>query len=135
MQCMTTLRLNREIEYKLRKVASHTKSKIIKELILNYLESYEENKKTPYELGMQHFGKVKTGNKNGSAEYKSIISEKIKTNIDYPQIRAMMTKYHDTPMDYTDAGLMLIGEKLKITEILTIDNYFSVYKFKNGKQF
>jgi len=38
-------------------------------------------------------------------------------------------------MDYADAGLMLIGEKLKITEILTIDNDFSVYKFKNGKQF
>ncbi len=84
MQYMTTLRLNREIEYKLHKVAkieSRTKSEIIKELILNYLESYEENKKTPYELGMQYFGKVKTGNKNGSVEYKSIISEKIKAKL------------------------------------------------------
>ena len=56
-------------------------------------------------------------------------------NEDYPQIHSMMTKYHDTPMDYADAGLMLIGEKLKITEILTIDSDFSVYKFKKGKQF
>ena len=53
-------------------------SEVIKELMLNYLEDDEENKKTPYELGMQYFGKVKTGNKNGSVEYKSIISEKIK---------------------------------------------------------
>ncbi len=74
---MTKLRLNREIEYKLHKVAkieSRSKSEIIKDLILNYLESSEANKKTPYELGMQYFGKVKTGNKNGSVEYKSIIS-------------------------------------------------------------
>ena len=56
-------------------------------------------------------------------------------NSDYPQIHSMMTKYQDTPMDYADASLMMIGEKLKITEILTIDNDFSIYKFKNGKQF
>ena len=47
----------------------------------------------------------------------------------------MLTKYQDTPMDYADVGLMLIGEKFKITEVLTIDNDFSVYKLKNGKQF
>ena len=81
---MTTLRLDREIEYKLHKVAkieARTKSEIIKELILNYLESYEENKKSPYELGKQYFGKVNTGNKNGSVEYKSIIAEKIKSKL------------------------------------------------------
>jgi predicted DNA-binding protein len=78
---MTTLRLNREIEYKLHKLAkieSRTKSDIIKELIVNYLDGYEKSKKTPYELGMQYFGKVKTGNKNGSVEYKSIILKKIR---------------------------------------------------------
>jgi UDP-N-acetylmuramyl pentapeptide synthase len=47
----------------------------------------------------------------------------------------MLTKYRDTPKNYVDAGLILIGEKLKITEILTIDSDFSVYKFKNGNQF
>ena len=81
---MTTLRLDREIEYKLHKVAkieARTKSEIIKELILNYLESYEENKKSPYELGKQYFGKVNTGNKNASVEYKSIIAEKIKSKL------------------------------------------------------
>ena len=56
-------------------------------------------------------------------------------NEDYPLVYSMMTKYQDTPMDYADASLILIGEKLKITEILTIDNDFSIYKFKNGKQF
>lgn len=57
------------------------------------------------------------------------------TNKDYPLMHSMMTKYQDTPMDYADASLMLIGEKLKITEILTIDSDFSIYKLKNGKQF
>jgi UDP-N-acetylmuramyl pentapeptide synthase len=47
----------------------------------------------------------------------------------------MLTKYRYTPKNYVDAGLILIGEKLKITEILTIDSDFSVYKFKNGNQF
>lgn len=59
----------------------------------------------------------------------------LKINIDYPLIHSMLTKYRDTPKNYVDAGLILIGEKLKITEILTIDSDFSVYKFKNGNQF
>jgi len=47
---------------------------------------------------------------------------------------ALMEAYSDTPMDYADATLVLLAERLGIYEIATLDRRgFSTYRTSNGK--
>ena len=49
---------------------------------------------------------------------------------------ALMEKYADTPMDYADATLVLLGEKMRIDKILTLDRRgFSVFRTARGEAF
>ena len=42
---------------------------------------------------------------------------------------ALMEKYADTPMDYADATLVLLAERLNVLDVLTLDRRgFSVYR-------
>ena len=52
---------------------------------------------------------------------------------DFNRIKELTTKYADLPMDFADACLVLLGEKLNISHIATIDRDFDVYRLK-GKQ-
>jgi predicted nucleic acid-binding protein len=55
---------------------------------------------------------------------------------DLSEAARRMKKYADLPMDYADATLALLGERLKVFEILTLDRRgFSVYKTSRGKRF
>lgn len=48
----------------------------------------------------------------------------------------LMKKYHDTPMDFADATLVLVAEQLGLTEIATLDRRgFSTYRTAKGKKF
>lgn len=53
---------------------------------------------------------------------------------EYYNIHALMKKYRDTPMDFCDAALMHAAEREKISEIITWDSDFRVYRYKNGAQ-
>ena len=44
------------------------------------------------------------------------------------QIRVMMQKYLDIPMDLADASLMYIANRDKITNIVSIDSDFDIYR-------
>jgi uncharacterized protein len=47
---------------------------------------------------------------------------------------ALMAKYADTPMDYADATLILLAERLAVPDIVTLDRRgFSVYRTAKGK--
>jgi len=47
-----------------------------------------------------------------------------------------MEKYADLPMDYADATLVLLAERLGIYEVLTLDRRgFSVFRSSKGKRF
>jgi predicted nucleic acid-binding protein len=49
---------------------------------------------------------------------------------------ALMKKYVDTPMDFADATLVALGERLGLAEILTLDRRgFSTYRTPTGKKF
>lgn len=56
-----------------------------------------------------------------------------------PALRAatkLMEKYADTPMDYTDATLVLLGDHLKCFDILTLDRRgFSTYRATRNRAF
>ena len=49
---------------------------------------------------------------------------------------SLMEKYVDTPMDFADASLILLGEDLRLYSICTLDQRgFSVFRSPSGKQF
>lgn len=56
-------------------------------------------------------------------------------NSDLDRIKYLIKKYQDLPMDFADACLVFLGEKLNINEIATIDRDFSIYRLKGRKKF
>ncbi len=47
---------------------------------------------------------------------------------DIERIIALSEKYSDVPMDLADASLVVLAEKLKIKEIITIDTDYYIYR-------
>jgi predicted nucleic acid-binding protein len=48
----------------------------------------------------------------------------------------LMQKYADTPMDFADATLILLGDAMRLTKICTLDRRgFSTYRTASGKRF
>ena len=54
---------------------------------------------------------------------------------DLQRIKELTIKYSDLPMDFADACLVLLGEKLDISTVATIDRDFDVYRLKGKKPF
>jgi len=54
---------------------------------------------------------------------------------DLQRIKELTIKYSDLPMDFADACLVLLGEKLNISTVATIDRDFDVYRLKGKKPF
>ena len=57
------------------------------------------------------------------------------TSDDLARIKELTIKYSDLPMDFADACLVFLGEKLNISSIATIDRDFDVYRLKGKKTF
>jgi len=55
--------------------------------------------------------------------------------VDFLEIQELTIKYHDLPMDFADACLVFLGNKLKIDTIATIDRDFDIYRLKSKKPF
>jgi predicted nucleic acid-binding protein len=56
-------------------------------------------------------------------------------NEDLFDIKNMMLKYSDLPMDFADACLVYLADKLNIDCIATIDRDFDIYRQKNKQPF
>ena len=54
---------------------------------------------------------------------------------DFARIKELTIKYSDLPMDFADACLVFLGEKLNISSIATIDRDFDVYRLKDKETF
>ncbi len=55
---------------------------------------------------------------------------------DFRRIKQLIIKYSDLPMDFfADACLVLLGEKLNVSKIATIDRDFDVYRLKGKRAF
>jgi predicted nucleic acid-binding protein len=48
--------------------------------------------------------------------------------LEIERIIQLSEKYSDVPMDLADASLVVLSEKLKIKEIITIDNEYYIYR-------
>ncbi len=57
------------------------------------------------------------------------------TTDDFQRIRELMAKYSDLPMDFADACLVFVGEKININKVATIDRDFDVYRLKGKRSF
>jgi predicted nucleic acid-binding protein len=44
-----------------------------------------------------------------------------------PRIKQIMAKYHDSPMDFADASLVIAAETLNDRRIFTLDQHFRAY--------
>lgn len=54
---------------------------------------------------------------------------------DLLRIKELTIKYADLPMDFADACLVFLGDKLEIDEIATIDRDFDIYRLKGKRSF
>ena len=64
---------------------------------------------------------------SGSLEVRHIGREGVHGMVNYTQ------KYRDLPMDLADASLVALSIETGITEIVSIDSDFDVYRLPNGK--
>jgi uncharacterized protein len=56
-------------------------------------------------------------------------------NSDFSRLKGLTEKYQDMPMDFADACLVYLAEKLSIFTIATIDRDFTIYRIKGKKKF
>ena len=54
------------------------------------------------------------------------------TEGDCNQMRALMLKYQDAPMDLADASLVVAAETLGMRRIFTLDRHFYAYRLADG---
>jgi predicted nucleic acid-binding protein len=55
---------------------------------------------------------------------------------DLPEIRTLMSKYRDQPMDFADATLVQVARRETLHDIFTLDRRdFGVYRLKQNKPF
>ena len=58
------------------------------------------------------------------------------TPCDLPRMAELMTRYADRPMDFADASLVAIAERLGLERIVTLDRTeFSIYRLHDRKPF
>ncbi|HUG94132.1 MAG TPA: PIN domain-containing protein [Planctomycetaceae bacterium] len=54
---------------------------------------------------------------------------------DFERIIELMAKYADRPMDFADASLVAICERLDVRDIASVDNDFLIYRFRKRSMF
>jgi hypothetical protein len=54
---------------------------------------------------------------------------------DFERIAELMEKYADLPMDFTDAVLVALCERLGIQHVASIDRDFAIYRYKGRRHF
>lgn len=55
---------------------------------------------------------------------------------DLPELERLMSKYGDRPMDFADATLVLLAQRLDITRVFTVDHDdFETYRIDGRRKF
>jgi predicted nucleic acid-binding protein len=55
---------------------------------------------------------------------------------DLPRIRELMFHYHDRPMDFADATLVLLAERESLSLVFTVDHDdFETYRLPRNRRF
>ena len=51
---------------------------------------------------------------------------------DFLRLRSLMAKYADLPMDFADASLVVLAERLRLRKVFTLDRHFRFYRPRHG---
>lgn len=54
---------------------------------------------------------------------------------DFERVRELMEQYADRPMDFADASLVALCERLGIRDIASVDSDFLIYRYRNRLTF
>ncbi|MBW3543792.1 MAG: PIN domain-containing protein [Planctomycetes bacterium] len=54
---------------------------------------------------------------------------------DLERVIELMEKYADRPMDFADASLVAVCERLGVRDVASVDNDFLIYRFRNRSTF
>ena len=54
---------------------------------------------------------------------------------DFERVAELMSKYADLPMDFCDALIVMMCERLQIDRVATLDRDFSVYRLHGRRRF
>ena len=54
---------------------------------------------------------------------------------DLSRMQTLMTKYDDLPMDFADASLVVVAERLHLRRVFTLDRDFCVYRPRHTRHF
>ena len=54
---------------------------------------------------------------------------------DFERIIELMQKYADRPMDFTDASLVTLCERLGVRDVASVDRDFTIYRYRNRETF
>jgi uncharacterized protein len=54
---------------------------------------------------------------------------------DLERISQLIEKYADLPMDFADAVLVALSERLAITHVASVDRHFTIYRYKGRTKF
>lgn len=54
---------------------------------------------------------------------------------DLPRIRAVLEKYADFPTDFADASLVALCERIKVWDVASVDEDFTVYRGRDKRRF
>jgi predicted nucleic acid-binding protein len=49
---------------------------------------------------------------------------------DFERIMELIEKYADLPMDFADAVVVALCERLGITHVASVDRHFAIYRYK-----
>ena len=54
---------------------------------------------------------------------------------DFERIMELIEKYADLPMDFADAVIVALCERLGVTHIASVDRHFAIYRYKGRTKF
>jgi predicted nucleic acid-binding protein len=54
---------------------------------------------------------------------------------DFERLGELMEKYADLPMDFTDAVVVALGERLGTNHVASVDRDFTIYRYKGRAKF
>jgi hypothetical protein len=66
---------------------------------------------------------------------ESAIEVDLETPTDFKRIVALLEKYRDLPMDFADASVVALCERLGTDRVASIDSDFVVYRMSRNKAF
>jgi len=86
-----------------------------------------------------HFVGKARGTQGRADLWRLVVDERLEvrphTAEDLERMRKLMERYSDLPMALADASLVVLAERLNLTQVFTLDSHFSAYRLRDRRAF